>query len=79
MSRDDSCDEDNVDYLPIQWMMFQIGCLIKESPEKTNRNIINLINHKYMKRLFLFNRKFMETSSCIFMLRKFGFSNMLVS
>lgn len=41
----DICDEVNVGYLPIKWIMFQIGYLVKESPQKSNGNITNLINH----------------------------------
>jgi hypothetical protein len=53
-------------------MMFQIEYLIHEYFLKTNKNITDLINHEYIKRLFSFNRRFMQTSFYTFMIKKFG-------
>jgi hypothetical protein len=58
-------------------MMFQ-EFLINES-EKFNEQIKNLIHHEYIKNSFLFTRRFMQRSFYIFMKRKIGTWNKLVS
>jgi hypothetical protein len=57
----------------------QIEFLINEFSKKINERIIvedlidaNLIDHEYIKRSFLFNRKFMQKNFYIFMIGKFG-------
>jgi hypothetical protein len=57
----------------------QIEFLINEFSKETNERITiddlidaNLINYEYIERSFLFNRKFMQKSFCIFMIGKFG-------
>jgi len=57
----------------------QIEFLINEFSKKINERIIvedlidaNLINREYIKKSFLFNRKFMQKNFYIFMIGKIG-------
>jgi hypothetical protein len=57
----------------------QIEILINEFSKETNERITiddlidaNLIDHVYIKRSFLFNKKFMQKTFHIFMIGKFG-------
>jgi len=45
----------------------------------TSTRITNLINHEYIKRSFLFNRKFIQMFFYIFIIGKFGLLNMSLS
>ncbi len=57
-------------------MMFEIDFLIKKFPKKSTENISSLIDHEYIDGLFLFNKRFMQSSFYIFMNEKFGLPNM---
>jgi hypothetical protein len=62
------CNKDNVGHLPIF-----------NDVLKTNENITNLMNHEYIERTFLFNRRLMQRFLNIFVIGNFLLSNMLLS